>query len=334
MPRSTNGGRWIQLVVGVALSAGLIWFAFRKTPFSDVWTRIQQMHRWPMFLAVVLATLPFVLRVPRWSLLLRHEDGTPIRTRHLWQAIAMGFAANNTLPFRLGEVLRMGAISRLAPVPFPSAFSSVAVERVLDALTAVALLAGALLFIDVPAGSDLGRNANAAGLVGILALIGAVAMARWPRLALAPVEAIVPPGRFRAGLVGIVHRIIAGLAALGEPRRALPVIAWSLLIWTVNAGAFWVAFRAFDIDVGFAGAIVLQGALLIGISLPSTPGYAGLFEVAIGLTLLQFFAVPTEIGLAYAIAYHVLTFVPITLLGVHALFTSGLSLRAMREAAE
>lgn len=333
MQRSHSGGRWLQLIVGLALSVGLIWYAFRETPFSDVWSRIVAMHRWPMFVAVVLATLPFLLRVPRWSLLLRHEDGSPIRPRHLWQAIAMGFAANNTLPFRLGEVLRMGAISQLAPVPFPSAFSSVAVERVLDALTAIALLSGALILVDLPAG-ELGQRAHMAGILGLALLVGAIAVARWPRLALGPLDAIVPTGRFRDALVGIVTRVIAGLAALGDPKRALPVIGWSVVIWCVNASAFWVAFRAFDIDIGFGGALVLQGALLIGIALPSTPGYAGVFEAAIWGTLLTLFGVQMEIGLAYAIAYHVLTFVPITVLGVHALFTSGLSVRAMREASQ
>lgn len=333
MLRSPSRGRWIQLAVGVALSVGLIWYAFRATPFRDVWSRMATMHRWPMFMAVILATLPFVLRVPRWSLLLRHEDGRPIRRRHLWQAIAMGFAGNNTLPFRLGEVLRMGAISRLAPVPFPSALGSVAVERVLDALTAIALLSGALIVADLPAG-DLSQRAHLTGILGLALLVGAVAVARWPRLALGPLEALLPTGRVREALIGIVSRVIAGLAALGDPRRALPVVGWSLVIWCVNASAFWVAFRAFDIDIGFAGALILQGALLIGIALPSTPGYAGVFEAAIWGTLLTLFGVPMEIGLAYAIAYHVLTFVPITVLGVHALFTSGLSLRTMREAAE
>ncbi len=331
MQRSGTGARWIQLVVGLALSVGLIWYAFRATPFGDVWSHIVAMHRWPMFVAVVLATMPFLLRVPRWSLLLRHEDGSPIRPRHLWQSIALGFAGNNILPFRLGEVLRIGAISRLAPVPFSSAFSSVAVERVLDALTAVALLSGALLLVDLPAG-DLGHRAQMAGILGAGLLVGAVAVARWPHLVLGPIEALLPAGGFRDGLIGLVSRVIAGLAALSDPRRALPVIGWSVIIWCVNASAFWLAFRAFDINVGFGGALIVQGALLFGIALPSTPGYAGLFETAIWVTLLQFFGVPQDIGLAYAIAYHVLTFVPITVLGVHALFTSGLTVRAMREA--
>lgn len=330
MPPSERRGRWIQLSFGVLLSVGLIWYAFRDTPFASVWSHIRSMHRAPMLLAMLLATLPFALRVPRWSLLLRREDGSPVATRSLWRAIAVGFAANNVLPFRLGEVARMGAISQLAPVPFPSAFASVAVERVLDALVAVGLLSLALLTVDLPA-SDLASRAHLAGVFGVALLAGAIAVARWPRLALGPLEFCLPEGRLRTTLSGVVLRVIAGLFALGDPRRAIPIILWSVVIWTVNASAFYVAFQAFDIPVGFGGALILQGALLIGIALPSTPGYAGVFETAIWGTLLAFFAVPREVGLAYAIAYHLLTFIPITLLGVHALLSSGLSFRSMRD---
>lgn len=328
-----TGRRGLQLVLGLALSALLIWLAFRKTPFGDVWHHIESMHVLPMLAAVVLATLPFALRVPRWSLLLRRPDGGEIPAVKLWHAIAIGFAANNVLPLRLGEVLRMGAISRLAPVPFPSALASVAVERVLDALVAVGLLASALLLIDLPPDSGIATQARIVGLLALAALAVAVAVARWPWIATGPIEAILPESRFRSALISVVTRLAVGIGALSEPRRALPVLGWSLAVWLTNAAAFWAAFAAFDIEVSFAGALVLQGALMIGIALPSSPGYVGVFEMTIKVALATLFGVPGEVGLAYAIAYHVLTFVPITVLGAWSLLSTGLTIRSTRQAA-
>lgn len=311
----------------------MIWYAFRDKPFGEVWDRITAMRPLPMAAAVVLSTLPFVLRVPRWSLLLRRPDGAPIPNVRLWHAIAMGFAANNVLPLRLGEVVRMGAISRLAPVPFPSAFASVAVERIMDALTAVALLAVALMTVQLPPGSGFADKAWLAGVAALVALGMAVAVAVRPSLASRPIMALLPEGTLRTGILRIVDRLVEGIAALGDWRRALPLIGWSLAIWLVNAAAFRAAFAAFGIEASFMAAIVLQGALMIGIALPSSPGYAGVFETVIMLTLASLFGVPEQVGLAYALAYHVLTFVPITLLGVHSLVTTGLSFREARESA-
>lgn len=325
--------RALQLVMGLAVSAGLIWFAFRRTPFSDVWQEITAMRIAPMLLAVILATVPFALRVPRWALLLRDDDGQPIANRKLWHAIAIGFAANNVLPFRLGELLRMGAISRLAPVAFPAALASVAVERVIDALTAAALLALGLLLVELPPDSTIAAKATTVGILALIALAAAIAVARWPRLATGPIRALCPAGRFQDVLLSVVERLAAGLGALSDRRRAVPVVAWSLAVWLINGSAFWMAFAAFNIEVSFAGALVLQSVLMIGIALPSSPGYVGVFETAIMVALATLFGVPERVGLAYAIAYHVLTFVPITLLGVHSLLTTGLSFKSAREAA-
>jgi hypothetical protein len=125
---------------------------------------------------------------------------------------------------------------------------------------------------------------------------------------------------------------VDGLNALRDPRRAIPIVAWTLVIWLVNASAFWIGFAAFGIEVPFAAALILQGLLVFAIALPQAPGFVGVFEAAIVGTL-SLFGVENDVALAYAISYHVLTFVPITLLGVHSLLTTGLSLRSAREAA-
>lgn len=333
MPLSRSSARLLQLLFGFAVSGLLIWLAFRNTPFRDVWDRIQAVHVAPMLLAVVVATLPFPLRVPRWRLLLRREDATALPSRPLWHAIAIGFAGNNILPFRLGELLRMGAITRLGPVPFPSALSSVAIERVIDALTAVTLLGIGLLFVELPVGVDLQSKATLVGVLCVVVLLAAMLVARYPALAILPIRKLIPAGKVQLTLIGIVERVVMGLGALRDPRRAMPVVLWSLVIWSVNAAAFWVAFGAFGIDVSFAGALILQGMLLVGIALPQAPGFAGGFEYAIWLALTQLFRVPSDLALAYAVTYHVTTFVPITVLGVWSLLSTGVTIKSAREVA-
>jgi hypothetical protein len=52
--------------------------------------------------------------------------------------------ANNVLVLRAGEVIRGLVISRLAGIALPAAWASIAIERVFDAMTLVALLVLAL----------------------------------------------------------------------------------------------------------------------------------------------------------------------------------------------
>ena len=88
-------------------------------------------------------------------------------------------------------------------------------------------------------------------------------------------------------------------------------------------------FKAFDIGVGFAGAMVLQSTMAFGISVPSTPGYIGPFE-AIIVAVLNVYGVPDTLAFSYAITYHLTTLVPITLLGLWSLARSGITLRDVR----
>ena len=90
------------------------------------------------------------MRLVRWRLLLRAPDGGPLPATPLWHAVAIGFMANNMLPFRAGELVRLLAASRLAGVRFSAVLSSIAVERIFDGLAVVALLSVALLASDLP----------------------------------------------------------------------------------------------------------------------------------------------------------------------------------------
>lgn len=332
-PDTGSGRRWLQLVAGLLISAGMIWFAFRDQSFAEIWQHIVAMRPLSMVVAVALATASFPLRLPRWRLLLRREDGGAVADGPLWHAIAIGFAGNNVLPFRLGEVVRMGTVSRLGGVPFPAALSSVAVERVLDGIVSLALLALGFFVADLPVDGALARQATLIGAVFLLALVVAVVLAWRPAIADALVTRLLPRGKFRDGVAAIVARVLQGLGALRDPRRAGPVLGWTAALWLVNAAAFWFGFRAFGIDVPYAGALIVQGLVMIGIALPAAPGFVGTFEAGIFVPLEAFFGIDHGVALACAITYHVLTFIPITLLGAWSLVSSGLSLRSAREAA-
>lgn len=287
--------------------------------------------------AVAIATATFPLRLLRWRLLLRRDDGGTIPFPPMWHAVAIGFMANNVLPFRMGEIMRTLTVSRLAPVRFTAAFSSIAVERVFDGLTVVALLAVSLFTAGLPAGTAIGgvpiaRLAAIAGAMLGAALLAAVAVVAWPLAAERVIRTVVPGERLAGKLVALVEGVRHGLSVLRSPTRLAAVVGWSLVLWLVNALSFYVAFLAFDIPAGFAAALLLQGVLVLGIAVPSTPGYVGLFEGAIKAVLLLF-AVAPDRAVAYAVTYHVTTFVPIVLLGAWSLLSTSLSLRQLRSEA-
>ena len=324
-------------VLGLAISALLLWWVLGNVEWSAVRAHIGSASLPLLAVAVAIATATFPLRLLRWRLLLRRDDGGTIGIAPMWHAVAIGFMANNVLPFRMGEIMRTLTVSRLAPVRFTAAFSSIAVERVFDGLTVVALLAVSLFTAGLPAGTAIGgvpiaRLAAIAGAMLGAALLAAVAVVAWPLAAERVIRMVVPGERLAGKLVALVEGVRHGLSVLRSPARLAAVIGWSLVLWLVNALSFYVAFLAFDIPAGFAAALLLQGVLVLGIAVPSTPGYVGLFEGAIKAVLLLF-AVAPDRAVAYAVTYHVTTFIPIVLLGAWSLLTTSLSLRDLRSEA-
>jgi uncharacterized protein (TIRG00374 family) len=330
--------RWWQTALAVLISAGFLYWALKGIHFSDVIAELKRVKVLPLIACVLIATSTFVLRIFRWRILLRADDGSPLSTGSLWHAIAIGFMANNVLPFRAGEVLRSIAITRLTRTRLSSALSSIAAERLFDGVALVLVLVCGLLLSGLPSSTAIGNVrvthiAVVAGVTFAAGLIVAGLVVAFPQPAERLIRRIVPFPKLAEKLVALIEGVVHGLSVVRSPVRILAVLAWSIAIWLVNVSSFYVAFSAFGIPVNFAGAMLMQGILAFAISAPSAPGFVGVFESAIKATLLLY-GIDSQVAVTYALVYHATTFVPITLLGAWSLMTTGLGLKNLqREAA-
>ena len=326
-------GRVWQILAGVVVSAALLFISLRGLHLREVWGHVLAARPGPLVACVAMATSTFVLRIFRWQVLLRAEDGRRLPATSLWHAIAMGFMANNILPLRVGEVVRTYAASQLTGTRFTAVLASIGVERLFDAVTVIALLFVGLVTTSLPpaamAGFNVGRLVTAASLIAALGLIAAGLVLAFPLLAERLVRALIPSERFANRLIGMIEGVRLGLGVLRSPARVLAVVAWSFAVWGMSVLSFYSAFAAFGIKVDLAGALVMQGIIMFGIALPSTPGYVGAFELPI-IAVLALHGVDKGLAAAYALTYHVTTFLPITLLGAWSVARTNLALTAFR----
>jgi glycosyltransferase 2 family protein len=332
----TRARAW-QGALAVALSALLLWWALKDVHFAEAIDALRAVRPGWLLGAVVVATASFPLRLVRWRLLLRAEDDRPYGWTPLWHAVAMGFAANNLLPFRAGEVVRTVAAARFTGARFSTSLASIAVERVFDSLTVVGLLAAGLLLPGMPAGLTVAgvpvqRVATGVGLVAAAALAVGALVAAFPRVAERAVRVAIPSDRLALRLIETIEGVRQGLSVLRSPVRLAAVVVWSLALWLATGLSFYLAFRAFDFPVGFSGALVVQGVLAFGIAVPAAPGYVGPFEAVI-TAVLAVYGVAASQAVACAVAYHVTTFFPITLLGIWSGARTGVGLRRARDEA-
>jgi hypothetical protein len=286
---------------------------------------------WLFALSIVLATLMFPLRAIRWRPIL-----DPIAPKlpygPLWRATCVGMMANNILPARAGELVRAFMLSRETTVPFSASFASLVVDRVFDAVVVLLLLVAAMFHPSFPAGLSRWTYAGSGLLLVLLLGLALYAIVFFPDRLIRLYELFarrVAP-RFEERGRALLRSFADGLSVLRHPGRFLVVFAWAMALWLVQALAFWIGFRSFGIHVPFAAALFVQGLIVIGVAAPSTPGFFGLFEAA-AVAGLRLYGVEDVLAVAWAFSFHVLSLIPITLIGLYYLVRSGMKLGELNQ---
>src|SRR5256712_10762735 len=192
--------------------------------------------------AVARAPLTFPLRTARGRVILRDVDGHRFPWLPLGHATAVGFMATTLLPVRAGEVARAYVARRRLPVRFMTALASIGVERALDGLVMVGLLALALAAPSFPGhamlgGASLARVATGAAALFAGVLVAALAVvhrpARWLSLGSRLAHRVLPPA-LADRLTHLAEGGVAGPAVLKHPRRFPLVGGWSPVPWLLH----------------------------------------------------------------------------------------------------
>ncbi len=329
-----------KTALGFVLSALLLWLALRAVSLGSVVDVLRASNPWLFALCTIVATLIFPLRARRWQTILEPVAGR-IPFGPLWRSTAIGMMVNNVIPARAGEVARAYALTKEVPrVTFTASLASLAVDRIFDAIVLLALMFGAMLSPAFPSGARLaGLTITQFAMSGISAVIALLVVCYLAVLMPTRVIGIVRTvatrvlPRLADRIVAFADQALGGLSVLKDARRFLEVLFWATLHWLVHALALWIGFKAVGMDAPFSVALFLQGVLGFWVAVPSSPGFVGVFEYAarIGLAV---YGVPENIAVSWAIGYHVLSFIPITLMGVMYLARLGINLRDIGDAAE
>ena len=324
-----------KAIIGIAVTAFLLWYILRDVPFVDVWANLRGVH-WGLLLAsIAVATAGFLIRALRWRVLL--EPVLPRSSlRNRFAAVNIGFMANNLLPARIGEFARTYALSRVEPIPMSAALGSLVVERVLDALVLLAILLGAMASPAFPDSAGLGDGPLATALdavvLGVFALIAVLgALIAFPRatVALAERAAVRLPTGFARPVVDALEAFLGSLAVLRSPRLLGLALLWSLGFWLWHGLSFWLGMLAFDIHAGPVAAYFTEAVVGFVVATPAAPGFFGTFHFGAGWAL-SVFGVPDARALAFAFGYHLGGFIPVTVIGLYYAGRIGLSMGDVR----
>jgi hypothetical protein len=319
--------RSLRVWLGLPISLVFLYLAFRGQHPDEIRDALSRVDWRLLPLALVLLYTGIAIRAYRWHVLLRPVCDIP--TREVFPVMIVGYAANNVLPLRAGELVRAWVLGQRYGVRKTAALATIAVERLFDGVTMLLFVGGAATVVGLNA--ELQHVALVAAGVFAVAIAGLVVLLAGGSLRdrlLGLVLGPLPP-RLAERVERMAESFLAGLGVLSRRRDLALVAITSVVAWGFEASMYWTVARAFGDPL--AGAVTPVAALLVtaianlATLVPSGPGYVGTFEAGVLLAVNGALGIGRGLALSYAVLLHVLLWLPVTVWGAVEWWRLGLS---------
>jgi len=317
-----------RLVIGILISLVAFWLIVKDVNPAQMVAAFAKANYWWIIPSTLFMLTSMWLRAQRWRVLLDHRISL-VSSFHFSN---IGNLLNNVLPMRLGELARAYLVSRRSPVSVMQCFSTIIVERLLDVLTVFGFLMIVLPF--APTDEVFAKaGAVTAGIAftGVSGLFVAAAL-REKMIRIAQKVSAWLPASLREKLLHQADDFLRGIQSIGL-RKLLISVAWSVAVWLGWMGGSWMMLLAFVPGAAWSMGVFVTCALALGLTIPSAPSGAGLYEAA-GVAALALFKIPNDVALAYSIALHVHGFIVVSFFGIYGLDREGQSFKGIANAAQ
>jgi hypothetical protein len=284
------GGMALSLALLVGVSMRMDWLVFWKT--------LQRTNVLYLVIAVGSTLAAVTVRAARWQQI----SGAPwVDFGHYWRTFNIGQLGNFVYPLRGGDILRLIAISRYTGLPFAKSVTSGIMDRLADAFVVGMFLCAALAYY----------KSEQISLTSVIVILIVVVISttitgwfvlqghRWHGF----VRWLASKLPWKLGILlptAFVHAL-AVASTVKSPDRFAKIMMLSFLGATFDYLTIWFVMQSIGFNLGLPEAVTVGVILDAGVSLPSAPGYVGVYQVAsvIGLGLFG-------IGVTDAVAFSVL----------------------------
>ena len=312
----------LALAAGTIVSAIFLVLAFRGLQPDKFWSSLAEVSLPWLLVAILVYFAAVVVIALRWQFLLRAVKFVPLVA--LTKLVFIGYMGNNVYPLRAGDALRILLLRRNHDVPLLRSTTIVAIERMFDGCVMLTFVLFSLLLIEVES-SEVETIVRISAPVFAGALLLALALAAKPNLLRRATHLALKilPHRIGAPISGYAEEIIAGLEGLRSPVHLFGALISSFITWAIEAATYSFVMRAFDLELNYAVALLLVGAVNLAGIIPASPGQVGVNEFVV-ISILTALGIAAPLATAYAVVVHIAIWLPITIAGFALLVKQGL----------
>jgi uncharacterized protein (TIRG00374 family) len=321
-------------LLGIVITLVCLGLAFYRVNLDELLGALAGANYILVAPAVVLWLIGYVARTIRWRTILSQSSvGSMFE---LFGVLMVGFATNNLLPARLGELARAYLLRRRTGLRKTFVLASIFLERVFDGLALVAVITILSAMVELPGWGREVEAVAAALFVGVAICLGILLYRHELAARLVAFVARPLPGRIGKFAIGAFGAFVHGLGSMRSPGVVVGTSALSLVVWAIEWAAYVLVASAFSLGLSgvqlAAACAFLLVVVNLGIMIPAAPGYVGTFQF-FAVAALGVWGVPPEKALAVAIVAHLAQYVLVTAIGLAFFGREHISLRTMASVA-
>jgi glycosyltransferase 2 family protein len=295
----------LQYLLLILLTVLLLWLSLRGLKVGEgenkadfLWQAWQKSDKGYLALMALTVMISHVIRAERWRMLLKPTDNH-ISFGGSFLSLLIGYLVNLAVP-RGGEVSRCYNLFKLEKTPVEVSFGTVVVERIIDVICLVLLIAISFfvewkklkVFIDsleMPSSTGFTLSPLAVFILigGAVFIVGLFLLRKNEKF-----KKIV--SGFKEGLFSIFQLKNKGL-----------FIFYSIAIWALYfLMSYWVM-KAFSEtqDLGFSAVLTLFAIGSIAMAVP-LPGGAGSYHTLVPMGLVALYDLPKADAIAFVFIFH------------------------------
>jgi len=296
----------LQYLSLIILTVSLLWLSLRGLQVGEgenkadfLWQAWQKSKKSYLILMAVTVMISHVIRAERWRMLL-NPTGNHITFVGSFLSLLTGYLVNLAVP-RGGEVSRCYNLYQLEKTPVEVSFGTVVVERIIDVICLVTLIAISFIvewtklkaFIDslnIPtqSGSPSVSPWTILVVLGIIGFVAAIYLLRKNKK-----------------LKKIIDGFKEGLLAVFRLKNKALFIFYSISIWLLYFIMSYFVLKAFaeTEQLGLSAVVTLFAIGSIAMAAP-LPGGAGSYHTLVPLGLVMLYNLPQADAIAFVFIFH------------------------------
>jgi hypothetical protein len=316
---ATNQRNLLKTVPGLLISAFFLWCTFFPHPaiwkmpaskgisFAEI-LALRLVHPLWILGVVGFTFASYTLRCVRWTQMVPRTSRS-IRNHFLTCArvLMTSLAANNILPLRIGDIMRVFTYSDDLGASPSTILSTVILEKLLDIFVLVLLFVSTVGSVATPHLRLIADISLAISAIGLLVLLVAA------RPLQAPIQRLFTRLPANPKLAKVEHWITLALDATGRLGvvESLLLLIQTIVIWTCEGMIFASAINLLALPVDRIGPWLSVSFANLSYLIPSSPGAIGPFELAVKTSLTNHGASITQAAI-FGLAIHAWMLISVT----------------------